>query len=481
MMNLLMRPRLAGAVLALLLPTAIGAAADKNAAPARHPELTTAPRTLESADGFNGLWYMNQPSKDEYKYKYSGGFGTYPQQHIPLAVYRKEVDKTFFVYGGSERGKQELLHMISYYDHKTGKVARPRVLLNKRTDDAHDNPVLLLDDEGYIFVFSPSHGTARPSYISKSTRPYDISEFLTTSPFNFSYPQPKYVPGKGFLFFHTRYKGGRCLYTKTSRDGINWENDKLLAHMEQGHYQVSNHRDDGSVATAFNYHPAQGGLNARTNLYYMESADFGDTWKTAAGETLITPLKTTQTLALVHDYQAEGLLVYMKDLVFDKAGHPVILYITSKGYESGPKNDPRTWRTARWTGETWKIDTITTSGNNYDFGSLYIEDDSTWRLIAPTANGPQAYNPGGEMVMWTSNDEGSTWKQVKQLTRNSKGNHTFARRPVNAHPDFYAFWGDGNARQPSDSSLYFTDKTGTGVWQLPAQMTSDFAAPAKLD
>src|SRR5688572_7656882 len=79
----------------------------------------------EKADGFNGIWYANQPQEDEYKYKYSGGFATYPQQHIPIAVYAKEANKTFFVYGGAKPGTRELLHMISYYDHVTSTVARP--------------------------------------------------------------------------------------------------------------------------------------------------------------------------------------------------------------------------------------------------------------------------------------------------------------------------------------------------------------------
>jgi len=36
--------------------------------------------------------------------------------------------------------------MVSYYDHATKKVARPTILLNKHTDDAHDNPTLAIDD-----------------------------------------------------------------------------------------------------------------------------------------------------------------------------------------------------------------------------------------------------------------------------------------------------------------------------------------------
>ena len=123
---------------------------------------------------------------------------------------------------------------------------------------------------------------------------------------------------------------------------------------------------------------------------------------------------------------------------------------------------------------------MTTSNSNYDHGSLYIEPDGTWRVIAPTTAGPQPFNPGGEMVMWTSSDEGKSWLRVKQLTHDSPRNHTYARRPLNASPDFYALWADGNPRQPSESSLYFTDTTGSHVWTLPTKMTTEFANPEKV-
>jgi hypothetical protein len=119
--------------------------------------------------GYRGIWYMNQPTGDEYVYKYSGGLGTYCANHIPQAWYSPEVNKTFFTYGGTTDAPRSLLHMVSYYDHSTGEVPRPTILLDKKTDDAHDNPVINLDDRGYIWIFSSSHGTARPSYISRSS------------------------------------------------------------------------------------------------------------------------------------------------------------------------------------------------------------------------------------------------------------------------------------------------------------------------
>src|SRR5690606_22833029 len=142
----------------------------------------------------------------------------------------------------------------------------------------------------------------------------------------------------------------------------------------------------------------------------------------------------------------------------------------------GPKNDPRTWHTAQWNGNEWVINDITTSDNNYDMGSLYIEEGGNWRLIAPTETGPQPYNPGGEIAMWESKDKGKSWTRVKQLTNNSDFNHTYARRPLNAHPEFYALWADGHGRQTSESRIYFSDKEGN-VFRLPQQMDQKSQKP----
>jgi hypothetical protein len=437
----------------------------------------------QQADGYRGIWYMNQPSGDEYKYKYSGGFATYPQQHIPIAIYSAKANKTFFCYGGTtaRRGtdKQELLHMVSCFDHSTGQVPRPTILLNKQTSDAHDNPTISLDDQGYVYIFSPSHGTARPAYIHRSKQPYSIEQFDLLVKTNFSYPQPWFVPGKGFLFLHTRYTDGRSLFAMTSPDGITWNQPRPLVRIEMGDYQVSWRHGD-RVATAFDFHPAPLGLNGRANIYYIETRDFGNTWQTVQGLPVELPIHTTNNPALVYNSRQEGLLVYLKDLNFDAAGHPVLLFLTSKGYESGPKNDPRVWRTARWTGQVWDFRTLTTSGNNYDHGSLYIEADGSWRVIAPTVAGPQRYNPGGEMAMWLSKDQGATWETVVQLTHDSAFNHTYARRPFNAHPDFYALWADGHARAPSESSLYFTNQKGDHVWRLPKEMSAQYARPERV-
>ena len=475
------------------LPVTVVLLALMGIAPCGNAEVSAGAPTINAKDtGYRGIWYMNQPSGDEYVYKYSGGLGTYCAKHKPFAVYCDEVKKTFFCYGGTAAdSNRKLIHIVSYYDHETGLVPRPTILLDKKTSDAHDNPVISVDDKGYIWIFSTSHGTSRPSYVHKSVMPYNVDEFELVNATkiensqevpmtNFSYMQPWHIEGQGFVCFFTRYNYpvARTICFMTSRDGVKWSQWLRLAAIDQGHYQISA-AGRNKAGTAFNFHPKGKGLNWRTNLYYIETDNLGKTWRSAGGRQLTLPLIKPASSALVHDYRKEGLNVYLKDIRLDAQERPVILFITSKGYESGPKNNPRTWTTARWTGTEWQTRSAFVSDNNYDMGSLYIEDDGTWRIIAPSETGPQPYNPGGEIAMWVSGNLGLTWKKIRQLTWDSPRNHTYARRPVDAHPDFYAIWADGHGRKPSLSSLYFCDKQGN-VRILPREMNSDFAEPQLL-
>ncbi|MDR2472459.1 MAG: glycoside hydrolase family 88 protein [Tannerella sp.] len=441
---------------------------------------------MSKADGFKGIWYMNQPSKDEYKYKYSGGMAVYPANHRPFALYNKQTDRTFFCFGGTDAKNSTLYHNVSYFDHKTSKLARPYILLDKNTDDAHDNPVISIDDKGYIWIFSTSHGTGRTSYSHKSVKPHDIYDFeriYATEKVNgkdvafnnFSYFQVYHIKNKGFIAVFTKYvKGHRVIGYNTSPDGVSWNEWQIIAHINMGHYQVSA-EVNGKVCIAFDYHPNGKGLNYRTNLYYLESSDFGDTWQTRNGETVSLPLTTIDNPALVHDYTTPGLNCYLSDIALDDKGNPAILVVVSKGFESGPANDPREWTLFRYD-KGWRHSVVTVSDNNYDMGSIYMLSNKKIAVTGPSVNGPQAYNTGGEVATMISNDNSKTWKMQRQLTNNSPRNHNYVRRPLYAHPAFLSIWADGHGRQPSESYLYFSDAKNN-VFRMPRDFTADFATP----
>lgn len=444
---------------------------------------------------------MNTRLNNKYKFKYSGGLGTYPANHYPFSVYVPEVNKTFFCYGGTDETNSTLLHEVSYYDHATGMVAQPTIVLDKATTDAHDNPVMQVDKDGYIWLFSTSHGVGRPSFIHRSTAAYDITKFERVAATkmengkqvpmdNFSYLQIYYDKDHGFLGLFTYYqvrelpgrkRSCRDIAWMTSPDGIHWSEWNYLATIDQGHYQSSG-QQGSRIGTSFNYHPhrkERAGLNYRTNLYCLVTEDFGKTWKTVEGNQVNLPLTAISNEALVYDYNSEGLNVYISDLNFDKKGNPVILYLTSKGPVSGPEDGPRQWYTAHWTGKKWNIYPVTTSDNNYDAGSIY-SDQKRWQIVASTETGPQPYNTGGEVAIWESKNNGKKWKKVKQITTGSEYNHAYVRRPVNVHPGFYGFWADGHGREQSKSRLYFSDKDGN-VYKLPERMKDEFVKPILIN
>jgi len=433
----------------------------------------------QEMDTYRGIWHGQPDFFPEYGPKYGGGLATYPYQTRPMAVYAEAVHQTFFCWGGTTETSdphtrywdfQEgaLLQMVASFDHRSGTVSKPVCVFDKWCADPHDNPALQMDPEGYLWLFSPSHGdwTTR-SYIHRSFRPYDIRQWETISddPL-FAYPQPWVDAEWGWMFLHTEYGRGRGIRIKRSREGRNWTSSVILADMGEGHYQVSwfdpLHR---KLATVFDLHPDGGGLDARTNLYFMHSEDGGETWCTVEGKTLSLPVADVYSPALVYDYAAEGKLVYLRDVKYTADGRPVILYLTSRGYEPGSETGPRQWHTALWTGREWSIREAFLSDNNYDHGELLIQEGK-WRVIAPTGRGPQPGNPGGELELWVSKNEGNTWSCARRITEDSRYNHTFARVPYRAHPEVTAFWADGDARRPSPSSLYVCDSEGKQVIRL---------------
>jgi len=427
-------------------------------------------------DGYKGIWF-DLGQRSEYGSKYSGGLGTYTAKHCPLAVYAASVKKTFFVYGGTTtRKRRHLLAMVSYYDHNKKRVPKPVVVHDKKgVDDPHDNPSISIDNKGYIWIFVSGRARRRPGFIYRSLKPYDIDSFEQISKGEFTYGQPWWCEDLGFLHLFTRYTRGRELYWSTSgTDGRTWTAPRKLAGM-RGHYQISNEKE-GKIITAFNMHPG-GKPDKRTNLYFVQTDDQGKTWRTVDNTPIKTPLIKSKCSTLVRDYKSERRLVYMKDIGFDAGGRPVILYLTSAGHKPGPSGDPRVWTIAHWSGTKWAFHEVTRSTHNYDMGSLYIETDGTWRIIGPTEPGPQQHGTGGEMAMWTSTDKGQSWQKVRNLTHASERNHGYARRPVNAHPGFYAFWADGNPDTMSESHLYFVNRSGTRVWCLPYTMETEYAQP----
>jgi hypothetical protein len=392
---------------------------------------------------------------------------------MPMAVHAPAAKKTFFVWGGAgERNGGNLGIMISYYDHATGLVPRPVVVRDCGSmNDAHANPSLTIDEAGHLWVFAAQrHGF--PGKVYRSAKPFDIAAFAEVGECN-AYPQPWSLPGNGLFLLETHYSGGRETYWRTSVDGQQWADQQKL--LQGGHYIVS-HQQDGRILVAADWHNKSSDF--RTNVYLLQTTDGGRTWTTVDGQPLPVPLKFPANPALVKDEHGRGRFVFLNDLKLDRQGQPLILYISrgSGAYAPGPGGAPREWTLARWTGKEWLFNVIAQVDHNYDYGNLHVEPDGTLVVVGPTGAGPQPDWTGGEVALWVSKDNGATWKREHELTAQSQHNHSYVRIPVNAHPDFFALWADGNAAQRSESHLYFATRDGR-TYRLPFTMEGDTAPP----
>lgn len=289
-------------------------------------------------------------------------------------------------------------------------------------------------------------------------------------------PQPWWVVNSGFLLMFSRLSKGQELFFSSSSDGEKWSDAKKLASFG-GHYQVSE-ISGNKLVTVFNYHPG-GDISRQTNIYLLQTEDLGSSWRTIDNKTIETPVIDIKSEALVKDYEAEGKLVFISDLNFDKNGNPVILLVLSGDFKPGPNGGPREWIIVRWKDNKWNFNKVCESDHNFDMGSLYINDNE-WKIIGTTEPGPQKYGTGGEIAIWISRNEGINWEKVSILTDNSINNNSFVRRPVNENRDFYALWTDGNADRISPSRLYFTNEKCNRIWVLPSEMKRSIERPVRI-
>ena len=357
--------------------------------------------------------------------KYSGNLATYTAKHYPTAIHHN--GSVFFVHSGAvtlegydwfsnkgekigttagggsksahpnfynEAGKTAALGIfVSKYNPSSKTVSQPVLIHMKNTDDPHDNAVVNVDAQGYIYVLVAARGHWRGSFLYRIKTPGNINEFDDISPdtANYSpfdpsmgyvgiaYPKLFWVDSDGgyFRVIYTAYCknsscGGRNIYTAELR--VNGANKASLTNRVHiagflGHYAIANAKGD-DIVLAFNVH-LNGSLDQRTNLYYMHSTDGGKTWKNANNSHVTLPMKTEASLAQVtaRKYFNNGdnvtRRIYLKDINFSGTGdskHPMILYvgviygthapsITADHYLAKAFFNGREWHQSRLTNE----------------------------------------------------------------------------------------------------------------------------------
>lgn len=408
-----------------------------------------------SGDVFRGLWYADS------KTGYGGPMSTYTAKHRPLAIYREEVNKTFFVYGGRTPGVSNGISYISYYDHENKIFITPIEIGRFKDNDAHRNPVLLIDEFGYIYVFWGSHNDK--TYVKRSVNPYDISSWVpkATLTGETTYPQAWQLRLDEIIVLYRNKNGWG--YKKSINNATTWNNEiQLIKYINDDlkPYLISIPNNEAPIKKLHLAWTMRdwSKINVRTNIYYMYSNDGGSTWKNIKGNILSMPINENNADdVLVFDSKKDN--TNMKDIKLDSQGNPYILFLQTES-----KTIFR-WKIAKWNSGEWIINNITISDHSFDSGEMIFFSDNDLRAYLPSGV-VEVNEDGGEIQEWTSINKGDTWINTQDITTGSKFSHNYVRAVIDSTPDFRIFWAYGSSSAFSLVDLYFWGENQPSAQQI---------------
>jgi hypothetical protein len=395
-----------------------------------------------------GLWHRsgcNRRAAPGTRTVYGGPHATYCAWTRPMAVYVPGQDKTFFVFGNAENSPT-----ISAYAHATQTFSPAVVLGRNRDKDGHRNPHLLVDETGGLYVFYGSH--CSPTYLVKSARPYDISEWVPMGVVmeNSSYPQPWQLQ-RGEIVVLFRQGGTHNAaeaIVRSADGGKTWSSPAVIAASppKNGLYAVS-------IAAGGPYprrlHMAwsvtRGDWWQRYHVYYAVSDDGGRTWKQSDGRPYRLPIAESEA-QLVFRSAVPDRGVWLQDIQLDRRGNPYVLFV-----DANTLSYDCTWRVARCLDGQWTIHPLAPAGHMYTSGALVFLADDDLRAYLPSTPS-QPHEDGGDVDEWRSTDRGLTWTKTRPVTSGSRYAHNHVKT-VYGHQkgDFRVFWSYGDSRDPPET------------------------------
>ncbi len=396
---------------------------------------------------YTGLMYGNFTAGGVSYYR--GASATFPAYQQDMAVYRPQTNRTYFTWANAATSAApgdvaKAFAVVGAFDHGTGQIVDVSKPIAFADADGHRNPSLLIDAEGYVYVFGGSHGDA--TKVMRTTTPYDIKNWMVCAnvPGVTTYPQPvELEPGVITLFYRDGYT---WVYRRSTDRCANWSGPveviKPMPQPRMGAYAI---KGDKGTNVHFAWTVLDFDTQLRKNVWYIKS-NGGQAFTKADGSALTLPVAGNGG-DLIFDSGDDQ--VNLHNIQFDGA-EPVILI--SHGVTGSPWN----WKVLRRVSGTWQAYAVpATADRQFDCGAILVLSASDYRAYLPSAAG-QAGEDGGNIEEWRSVDRGITWTLFKQLT-DDPFNHNHIKVVRDGTQAFRAFWSYGDARLVITSN---SDKIG---------------------
>jgi hypothetical protein len=367
---------------------------------------------------------------------------------------------------------------VGYYDHETKQIASKVIYDNLEIDD-HDNPTILLDDDGRLIVFFNTHlQDASPLYMRIATNPEDISEwspvrelFLndtlqirSTTALHHTYTNPVRLSqedGKIYIFW--RGVNLKPSYAVSSDNGQTWSKGKILFLPEETTARKSPYTkvySDGGSKIHFTFtdgHPTKESKNGLYYMYYEDGAFYR-----ASGQKIkdVSQLPVLQSEMDVI-FESDTVKSWNWDIAQDKNGNPIVTYAKF------PDKQTHMYAYATFQNNAWQSYDLLNAGGWFPktrtgmqepephyAGGIVIDHETPYTVYLSVKR-----NNFFEIEQWTTNNHGKSW-QVEKITENSTKDNVrpFAVRGAKKDNPLQVLW-----LQNTNYIYYAHDTRGKGI------------------
>ncbi|MEN8156529.1 MAG: glycoside hydrolase family 88 protein [Bacteroidota bacterium] len=326
---------------------------------------------------------------------------------------------------------------VGYYDHDSRQTIS-RTIFNDLEIDDHDNPSILIDEEGHLLLFFSPHTGPEGLYFIRAKRPEDVSQWhegkllklndpalLALGSESYTYTNPvKLSEEDGRIFLFWRGIDGKPTYATSENNGATWSEGEIFCMPERTYpfrrpyVKISSNGMDKIHIALTDGHPRNEPENSIYYMYYQDGAFYranGDLIRKEGTEP-----HQPRDMDVVYDATLTKEKAWIWDIAEDQQGNPALVYARF------PDDQSHLYSYARWDGEEWIKHTLVNSGGwfpetpegktepepNYSGGIVLDHEDPS--VLYLSVNRDSVF----EIEQWKTINGGKSWR-VEAITRGS--------------------------------------------------------------
>jgi len=350
--------------------------------------------------------------------------------------------------------------IMSAYDHTTGQLQSHKLFSNLEIDD-HDNPSILIDHDGYIYVFFQKHSTKEGVHMMKSEFPEDIFHWTSDRILylndtlkypgwidSYTYCNPVQLSSENNkIYIFWRGIDGKPTFSFSSDGGENWSKGKIMImpdrnyNFRRPYVKIYSTGKDKIHILFTDGHPRK---EKQNSVYYM--CYYKGAFHKADGtiiKNITDDAVNPREADVIYDAQKSNQKAWVWDVAEDEKGNPVV------AYAKFPNDSIHIYCYAFWNGEKWQNFDLINSGKwfpktlvgeketepNYS-GGMNIDKESTNTLYL-SVNRDSVF----EIEKWSLDVHSKKW-QIENITKGSKKDNVrpFAIRGAKEDNPLQLFW-----------------------------------------